>query len=319
MPIGAYTSQDINLRYGREILDQCVRILLLSAMKLRLKGDGSMTLLRVGLVLRGVIVLLLTLMVMPLAVNAEQYSVFQSEEYGFSMKYPTNWVRIDDPKGNYYKVFQTPEPIGKVRARINVAAHKPVKAAIEVFLNEFRTAVKDLETKSGSAGAPQKVKQLDEGKFDCDVPGAHFFFIEALEEKAKVMMNVIIVFYKHQDVLLRVSCLAPADRIQDFHQMFNDVLLSVKFTAAGTGKSSPAPITGTSQPQAPAQPTMQRPRPATPTAPSSTNATPTGPTTTPRGPTMTTVGPTSPPSGPTPPTPSGPARRPKAPGTGIVQ
>ena len=282
-----------------------------------------MTLLRVGLMLTGVIVLLLALVAMPAAVNAQQYGLFQSEEYGFSMKYPANWIRIDDPKGNYYKVFQTPEPVGKVRSRINVAAHKPVKASIEVFLNEFRTAVKDLESKSGNVGAPQKVKQLDEGKFECDVPGAHFFFIEALEEKAKVMMNVVIVFYKQKDVLLRVSCLAPSDRIQDYHQIFNDVLLSVSFKAA---QPSPPPITGTSQQPTPATPpAMKKPPAPAPTTPSATPPASTGPTSTPAGPTTSTVGPTSTPVGPTTPpagptsTPTGPARRPRAPGTGIVQ
>ena len=276
-----------------------------------------MKLLRVGLILMGVMALLSAWAVGPSVVDAQPYSLFQSDKYGFSMKYPADWIILDDMEGgNYYKVFQAAEPGGKVRPRINVAVHKPVKASIEVFLNEFRTAVKDLESKSGNSGGPKKVRMLDEGKFECEVPGAYYFFIEALEEKVNQMMNVIIVFYKHEDVLLRVSCIAQHDKVQQFHNAFNDVLLSITFkpVQAQTAPASPAPIT-----QTPAPPKQPAPGPAavTPEAPSSTPAAPSmprssGPTST--SPIVTTPsGPTSTPKGPT-----GPSRAPSSPG-GIVR
>jgi hypothetical protein len=309
------------LRFCGEMLDRTGCFLLLCVAKLRLKGDGYMKLLRVGLILMGVTALLSALAVGPSEVDAQPYSLFHSDKYGFSMKYPANWVVLDDMEGgNYYKVFQAADPVGKVRPRINVAVHKPVKASIEVFLNEFRTAVKDLESKSGNSSGPKKVRLLDEGKFDCDVPGAYYFFIEALEEKVKQMMNVIIVFYKNEDVLLRVSCIAQNDKVEQFHNTFNDVLLSINFkpVQAQTTPASPAPITQpTERPTAPVPgpqtvaPTGQPAAPPTPTTAAPPIRTPTSPTmTAPAGPTSVPRGPTS--------NPAGPSRAPSSPG-GIVR
>ncbi|MBM4326444.1 MAG: hypothetical protein FJ118_04685 [Deltaproteobacteria bacterium] len=170
---------------------------------------------------------------------AQDYKVFQSEEYGFSIQYPGAWVKIDKPRGNYYKVFQSPDLVGKVRARINVAAHRPVKDSLEVFLNELRNAIKDLQKKAGSR-EKEPVRILDEGEFKSDIPGSYYFFIQALEDKESTWMDVIIVFFKHKDTLLRVSCLAPSDKIEEFHKTFNNVLLSVKFDVAGR-EASPSP------------------------------------------------------------------------------
>lgn len=242
--------------------------------------------------------------------GAEDYKVFQSQEYGFSMKYPSSWVKINQPKGNYYKVFQTAEPVGQVRARINVAAHRPVKDPISVFLDELRNAIKELQSKAKSPNK-QPVKMLDEGEFKSDVPGAYYFFIQALDDKAKTWMDVVIVFFKHDDVLLRVSCLAPSDRIQDFHQIFNDVLLSVRFggTAGAAGPREQA--------EQPAE--SQQPAPAVP-APGSSPA-PEAPA--PSGP-APSVAPSVQPSGPgaarpSAPAPRGPMRRPERSSTGIVE
>ena len=63
------------------------------------------------------------------------------------MKYPTGWVTIKSPGGNYYKVFQDPNLTDNYRLRINVAAHTPVKDKLKVFLDEFRRTVKNLQKK----------------------------------------------------------------------------------------------------------------------------------------------------------------------------
>ncbi len=65
------------------------------------------------------------------------------------MEYPKDWVKIDKPKGNYYAVFQASDLADGFRNRILVAAHKPVKDPLDVYLQEFRTGIKDLQKKPG--------------------------------------------------------------------------------------------------------------------------------------------------------------------------
>jgi hypothetical protein len=166
------------------------------------------------------------------SVYAQQYTTFHSDEFSFTMKYPATWVKINNPEGNYYKVFQSPEKTGKFRPRIHVAAHKPVKAPLEDFLKEMRKGIEDLQKQQG-AGEQQPVSILDEGPFKCDVPGAYYFFIQALEDKINVWMDIVIVFYKYDQTLLRISCLAPSSHMEQFHQAFNDVLVSVRFDGQG--------------------------------------------------------------------------------------
>ncbi len=62
----------------------------------------------------------------PVVSSAEDYATFTSEEYGFVMKYPTTWVKVE-PKGSYYLVFQAPNLVDKFRPRIHVAAHQTRK------------------------------------------------------------------------------------------------------------------------------------------------------------------------------------------------
>jgi hypothetical protein len=218
----------------------------------------------------------LILAVAGLPALAQDYKVFQSEEYGFSMQYPGTWVKLDKPKGNYYKVFQSPDLIGKVRARINVAAHRPVKDSLEVFLNELRNAIKDLQKRAGSR-EKEPVRILDEGEFKSDIPGAYYFFIQALEDKEATWMDVIIVFFKHKDTLLRVSCMAPSDKIEEFHKTFNQVLLSVKFDVptreAGPApeppvRAAPGPAPAARETERPTQVQPAEPTPRAPAAPS---------------------------------------------------
>ncbi len=196
----------------------------------------------------------IAILVIPAISLAEDYKVFTSEEYGFSMKYPANWVKIDNPKGNYYVVFQAPDLVDGFRNRIHVAAHKPVKDPLNVFLQELRNGIKDLQGRAEKK-EKQEVRIVDEGEFRSEVPGAYYFFIQALENKLKIWMDIVIVFYKHDQTLLRISCLAPSKNMEKSHQMFNDVLVSVKFTE---GK----PETRPSAPQA-----VPAPAPGAPTLP----------------------------------------------------
>ncbi|HMK34601.1 MAG TPA: hypothetical protein VK463_06025 [Desulfomonilaceae bacterium] len=201
---------------------------------------------------------------MPAVSSAEEYKTFTSEEYGFVMKYPATWVKVE-PKGSYYLVFQAPDLVDNFRARIHVAAHKPVKDPISVFLQELRNGMADLQ-KKGS------VKIVDEGDFKCDVPGAYFFFIQALDDKLKIWMDIVIVFYKKDQTLVRISCLAPSQSMERFQEMFNEVLVSVKFV---DGQQPPAPATrpvpvpgpapGTGQTVPPSPATQPNVRPAPPT------------------------------------------------------
>lgn len=196
--------------------------------------------------------------------QGQEFRTFRSDEYGFTLRYPSSWVKIDQPKGNYYVVFQAPDLVDNFRARIHVAAHKPVKDPLDVFLQEMRSGIQDLQKAAPGGAKKQEVRILDEGEFKCDVPGAYFFYIQAFEEKLNIWMGIVIVFYKHDKTLLRVSCLAPHERMDQFHQVFNSVLLSLKFDAGpspevqpGRPSAVPPPAPGT------APPTVER-RPAPP-------------------------------------------------------
>lgn len=201
------------------------------------------------------VLIALAILFMPALSWGQEYNVFHSEEYAFSMKYPATWKKIDNPRGNYYVVFQAPEMTDNFRNRIHVAAHKPVKDPLKVFLDELRNGIKDLQSKAGGTGQTPQVKILDEGSFRSEVPGAYYFFIQAYEPKLKLWMDIVIVFYKYQDTLLRVSCLAPASMMEKFHQVFNDVLVSVKFD-----ESKPAEPPAPQEPPVSPAPSRQAPQ-----------------------------------------------------------
>jgi len=196
--------------------------------------------------------------------QGQEFRTFRSDEYGFAMKYPTSWVKIDQPKGNYYVVFQAPDLVNNFRSRIHVAAHKPVKDPLDVFLQEMRNGIKDLQKTAPSGPKGQEVRIIDEGEFKCDVPGAYYFYIQAFEEKLNMWMGIVIVFYKHDKTLLRVSCLAPNDQMEKFHDIFNTVLLSVKFDAGPSPEVQPSrPTAVPPPPPGTAPPAVER-RPAQP-------------------------------------------------------
>src|SRR5208283_3487092 len=214
---------------------------------------------RIGSFLGFPLLVAIAIIVIPAISLAEDYKVFDSEEYGFTMKYPANWVKIDKPKGNYFVVFQSPDLTEGFRDRIHVAAHKPVKDPLNVFLQELRNGIKDLQTRGGGA-EKQEVRIVDEGEFRSEVPGAYYFFIQAYENKLKIWMDIIIVFYKHDQTLLRISCLAPSKSMEKFHQMFNDVLVSVRF-AEGKPEVQPSAPQAVPAPAPGAPPTQAQPTP----------------------------------------------------------
>jgi hypothetical protein len=149
-------------------------------------------------------------LVAPVIPGLEDYSIFASQEYSFTIKYPKDWVKIDRPQGNYYVVFQAPTLLDNFRPRIHIAAHSPVKDSLEVFKQELRSGIRELQEKSGAPKERQPVQILEERKFECEVPGAYYFFTQAFEDKLKVWMDIVIVLYKYNDTLLRISCLCPS-------------------------------------------------------------------------------------------------------------
>jgi hypothetical protein len=151
---------------------------------------------------------------------------FRSQEYGFSMEYPKGWTRIDKPKGNYYVIFEAPELTEGFRNRIHVAAHKPVKDPLDVYLQELRKGIKDLQKKDGEK-EKQAVRLVDEGEFKGGVSGAHYFLTQAFESNLKIWMDIMIVYYKDKDTLLRISCLCPSKAMPKMQSTFNYVLGSV--------------------------------------------------------------------------------------------
>ena len=118
------------------------------------------------------------------------FKTFTSDEYGFSMKFPPTWIKIDKPQGNYYVVFQDPDLTENFRAKIHVAAHKPVKDQLNVFLQELRNGITDLQKGTGTAKEKQEVRILDEGEFKSEVPGAYYFFIQAFENIIQIEISI---------------------------------------------------------------------------------------------------------------------------------
>lgn len=243
---------------------------------------------------------------------AEDFKMFSSEEYGFTMKYPATWV-VEKPSGSYYVVFKAPDVSDTegFRSRIHVAAHQPVKDPLSEFLKELRNGIAELQKTPAGGGEPQQVRILEEGEFACSVPGAYYFYLQAFEPKVNLWMDIVIVFYKHEQTLLRVSCLTPSKSIEKLQPVFNEALVSVKFGSKASAPSSRE-----------AQPTVTEERSST--SQPSPVATPALPPASPRSPGVEgtlpapqpQVQPT--PSPAAPPVRRGPSRDPDRPGTGII-
>lgn len=161
----------------------------------------------------------------------EQFRLFKSEDYGFVMKYPAGWIKNERPEGKYYIVFEAPELLGNFRCRIHVAVHAPVTESLADMVQELRNGIGQLKDKSGIREGKEGVQFLDEGPFKCDVSDAYFMHLRVYDSNLKTWMDTVIVFYKHKETLLRVSCLVPSQFIEKYHGTFNDVLLSVNFGA----------------------------------------------------------------------------------------
>ncbi len=235
------------------------------------------------------------------------FTTFNSQEYGFSIQYPNDWVKLDKPRGNYYVVFQAPDLMDNFRNRIHVACHRPVKDPLKVFLDEFRNGIKTLQEQSKGRGSDsEEVRILDEGEFMGSTPGAYYFFIQALDDKLKIWMDIVIVFYKHEDTLLRISCLAPSEGMEQMQPIYNKVLVSVKFS--GQRQQQPTETTGPSAAPAPAPGEAPSPAGPAPGQPSETTNYQSTPSTGPSGPAPETRGPSTGPSvtpqGPTQPGPN---------------
>lgn len=254
---------------------------------------------------------------------AEDFKTFYSEEYGFTMKYPASWLQ-EKPTGSYYVVFKAPDVSDTegFRSRIHVAAHQPVKDPLTVFLKDLKKGIADLQGSSTGGADAQQVRILEEGEFACAVPGAYFFYIQAYEPKINIWMDIVIVFYKHEQTLLRVSCLTPSKSIDLLQPLFNETLVSLKF-----GSQPPESVGRAPQPQP--TPTGERPRTPAPTyvmpeQPSAT--TPALPPAGEPGPSAVQPAPREygpPQAQPTPPPPAppvrrGPSRDPEKPGVGLV-
>lgn len=287
------------------------------------------------------IVLMGTIVLVALPAASQELKSYTNEEFGFGMKYPGTWVKIDQPKGAYTAVFQDPNLVDNYRPKIHVAAIKGAKDRLEKYLEETRNGIKDLEKQSVPA-EQQSVQLLYEGGFKSDVPGAYFFFLKALEERPRIWVNVIIVFYKFGETLVRISCLAPESAMDQFHGVFNKVLLSLNFEPSAAAQAAPPRPTAVPPPSpgAPARPgpyvqppaeTTPRPE-ATPVAPQ-VRPTPAPGTIQPGppaavppegAPPATQVRPGQPPAtqeqAPAPRAPArGPLRKPQPPATGIVE
>jgi hypothetical protein len=284
-----------------------------------------MSLLRAGFYARIAMLVTIAVLFLPGLLWAQDYRVFTSEEYGFTMKYPASWVKLDKPKGNYYVVFQAPDLIDNFRSRINVAAHTPVKDSLSVFLQEFKNGIADLQKKSAGASKERQLVQiLDEGEFKSEVPGAYFFFVQAYDENSKLWMDIVIVYYKHEQTLLRISCLAPSQQMEHFHKLFNDVLVSVKFASEAERPGEPTlpppayqppqpPAPSVAPPPAPPRPMIQPTQPA-PSQPESRPLPPPSPSVQPR----TGEPGVQPSEQPPRPAPRGPLKAPEGPATGII-
>lgn len=251
----------------------------------------------------------------PVSTFAADFKTFNSDEYGFSLKYPATWIKIDKPQGNYYVVFQDPDLTDNFRAKIHVAAHKPVNDPLNVFLQELRNGITDLQKGSGTAKEKQEVRILDEGDFKCEVPGAYYFFIQAYENNPKTWMDIVIVFYKVDQTLVRVSCLAPSKSMEKFHQLFNDVLTSVHFNTATPAAANQNIQQNVAPPSQPSQAQPSSPAPVSAPPPSATPSVQQQPSAAPS--VIQNMAPT--PSAPAQrPGPRGPARESDRPATGIV-
>ena len=72
---------------------------------------------------------------------AQDFTPFVSEEYGFTMKYPSSWDVINKPKAPYYKQFRAPETVEGFRPRIHITVGQPAPYTLDEYVQEWRNGV----------------------------------------------------------------------------------------------------------------------------------------------------------------------------------
>ena len=110
---------------------------------------------------RGIVVLTAvmaaTIVLVALPAASQEMKNYYNEEFGFAMRYPATWVKVDQPKGSYTAVFQDP---GMPACKIHVAAIGGAKDRLEKYIEETRNGIKDLEKQSVPA-EQQAVQMID--------------------------------------------------------------------------------------------------------------------------------------------------------------
>ncbi len=283
------------------------------------------------------LLVVIAILLIPVFSSAQEFRQFVSEEYGFTMLYPSTWDVINKPKGPYYKQFRAPDTGEGFRPRIHVAVASPAPQTLDEYVKQWRNGVLEKREKE-----KEQVDIVEDDKFG-EGAGAHYFWVRAFEKEQKIWIGILIVLYKHEQTLVMISCLAhwPTTMtneqfMEQYVPVFNPVLLSVKFTgppapAAQTPGSQPAPLPVPTAPQPPIKPeaqiqtpAVQAPQPPAPQPPAVQAPQPAAPQQY-QQPPAPTVQPQPPvtPTQPTPaPKPSGPRGAPRPgperPSTGIV-
>ncbi len=249
---------------------------------------------RTKVYLSSLIFAVLAFLLSPASAQSQEFKTFTNDAYGFSIEYPSNWKSVKS-KAVYTVVFQAPEGSNSFPHKVNVACQQPYQDSIAAEVERVREQIKKLSQEKDKAS---KVKIVADGKFEC-VPGAYFLQLEAFDPELKAMIDIVLVYYLQNDLLLRVSCLTNQGNLDAMFPLFNRSLCSVKFyqpaapapISAPTPAPTPSPGPPEEQAQPPAraqpQPTYQPPAPRTPTpapAPPEDQEEETGPAVTPQRP-----------------------------------
>ncbi|MEW6347465.1 MAG: hypothetical protein AB1646_00255 [Thermodesulfobacteriota bacterium] len=223
-----------------------------------------MTPLRTKVYLLSLIFAVLAFLWSPAFAQSQEFKTYKNDTYGFSIDYPGTWKSVKS-KPVYTVVFQASEGSDSFPHRVNVACQKPYQDGIASEVERVKEQIKKLKQERDRAS--NRVKIVMDGKFDC-VPGAYFLQLEAYDPELKADIDIVLVYYLHNDLLLRVSCLTKMGSLDRMFGLFNRVLCSVKFhqpappapiTTAPTPAPTPSPGPPEEQEQPPA-PMQRQPR-----------------------------------------------------------
>ncbi len=210
------------------------------------------------------IVLVIAVLWLPARALAQEFKTYKNDKFGFSMDYPATWKPVKT-KPVYEVVLQSPAGPNELPSQINVACQKPYAETIADAVKKLQKQVQDLRKEPDQVSKSVKIVQGD--NFEC-IPGAYWLQLEALDADRKMMVDIVLVYYQHQDVLLRVSCITRQGNLENMFPAFNKVLCSVKFhqpvegpVPLGTPSPAPQPGPGMTEDQQEPQPA---PAPQTP-------------------------------------------------------